>query len=174
MNYGNNKPKIKRRIIFVLLIALTAVIQNTGVRFNGVFGFHAFLLIPLMVSISMFEREFVSSILGAFAGVLWDLSSGLDGYNMLLLMLICAVCSLLISRVMRNNIVTALVLGAVSILTFILLYIYIFIVFDSGGYPFSQIFRFYLPSFIFTAVFMPIYYYVIKEIFNSNRTVEEY
>ncbi len=174
MNYGNNKPKIKRRVIFVLLIILTAVVQNTGARFNGVFGLHAFLLLPLIVSVSMFEREVTSSLFGAFAGLLWDFSSGLDGYNMLLIMLIAAVSSILISRLMRNNIVTALVLGGVSIAIFEILYIYIFIVFDGGGYPFSQILRFYLPSFVFTLAFMPIYYYGVKEIFNSNRTVEEY
>lgn len=174
MNYDNNKPKIKRRAIFVLLIIITAVIQNTGSRFNGVFGAHAFLLIPLAVSVSMFEREITASILGAISGLLWDLSSGLDGYNMLVIMLISAVCSILISRLMRNNIVTAIVLGVTSIGIFIFLYIMINIVFDGGGYPFSQIFRFYIPSFIFTSAFIPIYYPLIKTIFEKNRTVEEY
>ena len=122
----------------------------------------------------MFEREIVSSLLGALAGLLWDLSAGLDGYNMLVLMLICAVCSILINRVMRNNIVTALVLGVTAVAVYIFLYIMIYIVLDGGGYPLSQVFRFYLPSFILTSLLIPIYYYLIKTIFNSNRTVEEY
>jgi rod shape-determining protein MreD len=174
MNYDNNKPKIKRRVIFVVLIIITAIIQNTGTRFNGMFSAHTFLLIPLAVSISMFEREITAAVLGALAGLLWDLSSGIDGYNMLVIMLISAVCSILISRLMRNNIVTALVLSVSAIAVFIFLYIMIYIVFDGGGYPLSQIFRFYLPSFILTSAFIPIYYYLIKMIFNSNRTVEEY
>ena len=174
MNYDDNKPKIKRRAIFFLLIIITAIVQNTGSRFNGVFSAHAFLLIPLVVSISMFEREITAAIAGAFAGLLWDLSAGLDGYNMLIIMLICAVLSILISRLMRNNIVTSIVLGLTAVAIYIFLYIMIFIVFDGGGYPLSQIFRFYLPSFIFTSAFIPIYYYLIKMIFNSNRVVEEY
>jgi rod shape-determining protein MreD len=174
MNYDNNKPKIKRRIIFAIFIIVTAVIQNTGSRFNGVFSAHAFLLIPLVVSISMFEREITAALLGAFAGLLWDLSSGLDGYNALVIMLICAVCSILISHLMRNNIVTAVVLGLLALAVFIFLYIMINIVLDGGSYPFSQIFRFYVPSFILTSAFIPIYYYLVKMVFNSNRTVEEY
>ncbi|MBO7178878.1 MAG: rod shape-determining protein MreD [Clostridia bacterium] len=174
MNYDNNRPKIKRRLIFAFAIIVTAIIQNTGARVDGVFDVHAFLLLPLVVSISMFEREIVSSLLGALAGLLWDLSAGLDGYNMLVLMLICAVCSILINRVMRNNIVTALVLGVTAVAVYIFLYIMIYIVLDGGGYPLSQVFRFYLPSFILTSLLIPIYYYLIKTIFNSNRTVEEY
>ena len=121
----------------------------------------------------MFEREITAALLGAFSGLLWDVSTGIDGYNMLVIMLISAVCSILISRVMRNNIVTAIVLGFSGLGVFIFLYIMIFIVLDGGGNPLSQIFRFYIPSFIFTSFFIPLYYYLIKTIFNSNRTVEE-
>ena len=174
MNYDNNRPKIKRRAVFVLFIVISAILQNTGSRFDGVFSAHAFLLIPLVVAISMFEREITSAILGAFAGLLWDLSAGLDGYNMLLIMLICAVSSILISRLMRNNIVTAVVLGVTAVAVYIFFYILIYIVLDGGGYPLSQIFRFYLPSFILTILFVPLYYYLIKMIFDSNRMVEEY
>jgi len=173
VNYDNNKPKIKRRVIFAFAIIVTAIIQNTGARVDGVFDVHAFLLLPLIVSISMFEREIVSSLLGALAGLLWDLSSGLDGYNMLVLMLICAVCSILINRVMRNNIVTAVVLGVTSIAVYIFLYIMIYIVLDGGGYPLSQVIRFYLPSFIFTSVLIPVYFFIVRTVFDSNRTIEE-
>lgn len=174
MNYDNNKPKIRRRIVFLIAIIITAIVQNTGTRVNGVFDAHAFLLIPLLISISMFEREIVSALLGAFAGLLWDLSVGVDGYNILVFMLICSVCSILINRLMQNNIITALVLGVSAVAVYIVLYIMIYIVFDGGGYPLSQFLRFYLPSFIFTSMFIPIYYFLVKLVFESNRTVEEY
>ncbi len=174
MNYDNHKPKIKRRIIFVVAIIITAIIQNTGARVNGVFDAHAFLLIPLLISISMFEREIVSALLGALAGLLWDLSAGVDGYNVLVFMLLCAVCSILINRLMQNNIITAVVLGLSAVGAYIALYIMIYIVLDGGGYPLSQILRFYLPSFIFTSLFIPVYYFLVRVVFESNRTVEEY
>lgn len=174
MNYDNNKPKIKRRIIFVVAIIVTAIIQNTGARVNGTFDAHAFLLIPLLISISMFEREIASALLGAIAGLLWDLSAGVDGYNVLVLMLLCAVCSILINRLMQNNIITAVVLGLSAVAVYITLYIFIYIVLDGGGYPLSQVLRFYLPSFIFTSAFIPVYYFLVRVVFESNRTVEEY
>ena len=174
MNYDNNKPKIKRRAIFVVAIIITAIVQNTGARVNGVFDAHAFLLIPLLISISMFEREIVSALLGALAGLLWDLSAGIDGYNVLVFMLICAVSSILINRLMQNNIITAIVLGLSAVAVYITLYIIIYIVLDGGGYPLNQVLRFYLPSFIFTSAFIPIYYFLVKIVFESNRTVEEY
>jgi hypothetical protein len=173
MTYDNNKPKIKRRIIFAIFIIITAIIQSTGSRFNGVFTARAFLLIPLIIAISMFEREIVSAFLGVLTGLLWDLFTGIDGYNVLVIMLLSAVCSILISRLMRNNIVTAVVLGISGLAIYMFLYIMIYIVLDGGGFPLSQIFRFYLPSFVFTSAFIPIYYYLIKMIFTKNRTIEE-
>lgn len=174
MNYDNNKPKIKRRIIFMILIIVTAVIQNTGARVSAAFDAHAFLLIPLLITISMFEREIVSALLGAFAGLLWDLSAGVDGYNVLVFMLLCAACSILINRLMQNNIITAVVLGLSAVAIYITLYITIYIVLDGGGYPLSQVLRFYVPSFIFTSLFIPIYFFLVKIVFEANRTVEEY
>ena len=60
---------------------------------------------------------------GALAGALWDVSSGVDGFNTLVLMILCAVSSLLISHLMRNNLITALVLGAGSITAYEIIYI---------------------------------------------------
>ena len=173
MNYDDNRPRIKRRVIFAAAIIICAIIQNTGKPTNGAFDAHAFLLLPLVVSISMFEREIASALFGAFAGLLWDLSAGADGFNTLVIMLICAVCSILINRLMQNNIVTALVLSVSSIAVYMFLYIMICIVLDGGGYPLSQAVRFYLPSFIFTSVFIPAFYGVVKVIFQDNKTVEE-
>jgi rod shape-determining protein MreD len=108
----------------------------------------------------MFEREVPAAILGAFAGALWDVSSGVDGFNTLVLMILCAVSSLLISHLMQNNLITALVIGAGSIAAYEILYIVIR--FWGAGSPVRQIFTFYLPSLIITGVFIPICYFLVK------------
>ena len=117
----------------------------------------------------MFEREVPSAIIGAFAGVMWDISSGADGYNALVVMLLCAGVSLLISHLMRNNIVTALVLGAGA--TFVYEFIYIIRIAFAGN-PIYSIFTFYLPSFVLTVVFMPVCYYIIKTVYRSFKVTE--
>ncbi len=169
MHYGDNKPKYIRWAIFASLLVGACVLQNSSGGLLEVFGARAFLIIPVCVSVAMFEREVPSAILGAFAGVLWDISSGADGYNALIIMLLCAAVSLLISHLMRNNIITALVLGAGATIVYELIYI-IRIAFS--GNPIYRILTFYLPSLILTVVFVPVCYYVIKTVYSSFRVTD--
>lgn len=170
MPYGNNKPKYIRWLIFCALVTASVLLQNSAGGLLEFFGARVFLSIPLCVCISMFEREVPAALFGVLAGLLWDVSSGVDGFNTLVLMLLCAVCSLLISHLMRNNIVTALVLGAGGITAYEI--VYIFTRFWGGGNPIIQIFKFYLPSLVLTAVFIPVCYYIIKRVYNSYRIAE--
>lgn len=173
MHYGNNKPKYIRFGIYVLLIGFVALMQNSPYVIPEIFGARAFVLLPLLVSISMFEREIAAAVLGAFAGVLWDVTSAKDGFNAVTLLIICAVCSLLIIRLMRNNILTALVLGAGAVATYCTVYVIINLLFSGAGASIGQIFTFYLPSCIYTMVFVPLFYFPVSWIFNSHKTTDE-
>ncbi len=170
MRYGDNKPKYIRWAIYCALLMVSVLLQNSVGGLFEVFGARVFLSIPLCIAVAMFEREVPAAIFGAFAGALWDVSSGVDGFNTLVLMTLCAVCSLLISHLMQNNVVTSLVLGAGSIAAYEI--IYIAVRFWGAGNPIRQIFSFYLPSLIVTAIFVPLCYYIIKGIYNSHRIAE--
>ena len=171
----NTKILIIRRTIFVLLILLTNIFQNTNRFFPEILGVRAFLLIPLVVCISMFEREMAGAVLGLFAGALWDVFSGLgDGYNTLFLMLVGAVCGLLINVLMRNHMLTALILSGASCLIYALLYILFFVVargLDSPGYLLA---RYYLPSCLYSVVFTPLYYLIVRAVMKKMTVTEEY
>ncbi len=173
MHYGNNKPKYIRFGLYVLIIGLVALVQNSPYILPDIFGARAFILLPLLVSIAMFEREIAAAVFGVLAGVLWDIGSARDGFNSIVLLLICAVCSLLIIRLMRNNILTALVLGAGSVISYCVLYILINLVLSGAGASVIQVFTFYLPSCIYTLVFVPIFYFPVSWIFNSHKTADE-
>ena len=170
LHYGDNKPKYIRWAIFGALLVVSVLLQNSVGGLFDLFGIRVFLSIPFCVAVAMFEREVPAALLGAFAGALWDVSSGVDGFNTIALMVICAVCSLLISHLMQNNIITALVLGAGSIAAYEILYIAIR--FWGAGSPLRQIFTFYLPSLVVTVVFVPLCYFIIKRIYNSYKIVE--
>ena len=170
LHYGDNKPKYIRWAIFGALLVVSALLQNSAGGLLEIFSARVFLCIPFCVAIAMFEREVPAAIFGAVAGALWDVSSGVDGFNTFVLMALCAVCSLLISHLMRNNFVTSFVLGVGSIAVYEL--IYIAVRFWGAGNPLRQIFTFYLPSLIVTAVFIPICYATIKHIFDSYRIAE--
>ena len=173
MRYGDKRPRIIRDIIYILLIIIAAVLQNTDGMFFEPFGARAFLIIPLVAVIAMFEREVSAALFGVLAGAILDISSGHDGFNALVLMILCAVCSLLISHFMQNNIVTALALGAAFIALYEAFYVVVFIVLSGGGNPFSKIFGFYLPSFLFTLLFVPIFYYIVRAVYSSHKTAED-
>lgn len=170
MHYGDNKPKYIRWAIFGAILAVSVLLQNSIGGLLEIFGARVFLCIPFCIAIAMFEREVPAAILGAFAGALWDVSSGVDGFNTLVLMILCAVSSLLISHLMQNNLITALVIGAGSIAAYEILYIVIR--FWGAGSPVRQIFTFYLPSLIITGVFIPICYFLVKFIYNSFKIAE--
>ena len=170
LHYGDNKPKYIRWAIFCALLVFSVLLQNSVGGLLDFFGIRVFLCIPFCVTISMFEREVPAAIFGAFAGALWDVSSGVDGFNTIILMAICAVSSLLISHLMQNNIITALVLGAGSVTAYEILYIAIR--FWGAGSPIRQIFTFYLPSLIITVVFVPLCYFIVKRIYSSYMIVE--
>lgn len=170
MHYGDNKPKYIRWVIFCALLAVSVLLQNSVGGLLDFWGARVFLCIPFCIAIAMFEREVPAAIFGALAGALWDVSSGVDGFNTIILMVLCAISSLLISHLMRNNLITALVLGAGSITAYEVLYI--LIRFWGAGSPVRQIFTFYLPSLIITVIFVPACYFIVKRIYDSYKIVE--
>lgn len=170
LHYGDNKPKYIRWAIFSVLLVVSVLLQNSVGGLSEIFSARVFLCIPFLIAIAMFEREVPAAIFGALAGALWDVSSGVDGFNTIVLMSLGAVCSLLISHLMRNNLVTALVLGAGSIAVYEI--IYVAVRFWGAGSPVRQIFTFYLPSLIITVLFVPICYFIVKSIYNSYKIAE--
>lgn len=170
LHYGDNKPKYIRWAIFSALIVVSVLLQNSVGGLLEFFGARVFLCIPFCVAIAMFEREVPAAIFGAVAGALWDVSSGVDGFNAIVLMALSAVCSLLISHFMRNNFITALVLSAGSVATYEI--IYIAVRFWGAGSPIRQMFTFYLPSLVVTVIFVPVCYFITKCIYNSYKIAE--
>ena len=173
MHYDNNKPKYIRYIIYTALIILVAILQNSLNIIPEIFGARAFVLLPLCVSIAMFEREIASAVFGAVAGILWDLSSGQDGFNAFVLLVIGAVCSLLISHFMRRNVLTALVLGSGSVVAYNIIYVLINLVAQGAGNSFKLLFTFYLLSGIYTILFIPVCYFLVSYIHENYKTSDE-
>ena len=152
-----------RRIVFLLGIFVVAMIQNTPHLFPTVLGARAFLLLPLVCCMAMFEQDLAAGLLGAFAGVIWDftVASG-DGYNAFILMIFAASISLLITYLMRNHLTTAMILGAIAILLYVILHWFFFVIASGAEGGFVTLFTFYLPSAIYTFIFVPIFYIVLR------------
>ncbi|MDO4847896.1 MAG: rod shape-determining protein MreD [Clostridiaceae bacterium] len=166
---------ILRRLGFVLIILAVNILQNTKGFFFEPFGMRAFLLIPLVVSIGMFERSYAGALLGVLAGALWDSASAFwDGYNALILMLIAAICGLLINILMRNHLVTAMILSASACVIYSVAYVMFFIVARGLDSPGWLLMSFYLPSALYTALFTPLFYILVRAIMRATTVEEQY
>lgn len=165
----NSRPLVVRRVWLVLIIIVTAVLQNTGIFPPEIFGFSALPLLPLAVCISMFEREWAGTLICVLAGVLCDmpLAEG-DGFYAIFFLVICFITSLLITSRMRNNLMTAFLIGSVACLLQTLVYWLVFYVFK--GYGQTLFFTYYLPCAIYTFLFMPVFYFIVRAIFAKYQT----
>ncbi|MBE6827178.1 MAG: rod shape-determining protein MreD [Ruminococcaceae bacterium] len=166
---------IIRWVTFALMIIIINILQNTQGFFPEIFGVRAFLLIPATVCIGMFERKYAGAFFGLFAGALWDTVTPLgDGYNAFVLMLFGAVCGLLITVLMRNHLLTALILSFGASVLYALLYVIFFIVaqgMEDSAYLF---FRYYLTGAVYTALFTPVFYIFVMGVVRATTVEEKY
>ncbi len=163
-----NKKVLFRNITLIFFILLFSLLQNTSGIIPEPFGARAFLLIPLTVFIGMFERGVSGALLGAFAGIVWDISSDKDGFFGIMMLLTAFFCTLMITYLMRNNIVSALVLTALCLAINIFVFIIIFYVLSGVKGVSYFIFRFYLPSFLFTTLLSPAVYVLVRTVYNKS------
>jgi rod shape-determining protein MreD len=159
-----NKKIFARRILYVLLVLITAALQNTPHLFPSVFGCKALLIIPLVVCMAMFERIIPAMIYGLCAGMLWDITVAPgDGYNALMMTVLAVTCSAMIKYLMRNNLSSAFLLGGCAVVIYMVLHWLFFEVFRSVDGCGITILTYYLPSAVYTLLFLPVYYVIIRK-----------
>lgn len=158
------KQKIFKRLFWTASIIICAIFQNTPHFQIEIFGARALLLIPVVIAVSMLEKPYISMIFSVFAGSLWDLvSPQFDGKYMLSFFLLSAVVGLLISSLIRNNIVTFMLLSAVTEFIFVMInYIHDIIIGKSDF--FASFVTFYLPVFAYTLLLSPLIYIIFRSV----------
>lgn len=173
MRFKENKEIIKRRVVFALLIVLTAVLQNTDGLFPKINHAPAMLLVPLTVCIAMFENDVGGMFFGLLSGVIWDFYSvRIDGFYAIILVSAGYACSFLIARYMRNNFVTATVYSLiVSVLCSTLYWLFFILPLGSAGAG-SLYASHYLVSALYTIALTPLYYFFVRMIALKFRKEE--
>ncbi len=161
---SQNKKLIFRRLCLALILLLLSVLQNTNGLFPQIFGVRALLLIPAVVCIAMFERDIFGMIFGLFAGALWDVFSSGASYNALFLLTVGFICGTLINTIMRNNVVTAGILSFTAITLYNIIYWLFNFVFSGLDSAAFMLWRYYLPSILYTAVFIPVMFIIIRSV----------
>ena len=161
----DGKNKIIRRVILAVFVIITYFFQNTGGLFPAPAGIHAILLIPLTVSIAMFEREYAGLFYGLLAGAMLDaFSSDSICFHAVLLTITGFAAGALITYIMRNNFVCAVMLTFASAFIYNTLYFILYSAFDGIEKPFIVYLRYFLPSIIYTVIFTPLYYFIVRAV----------
>ncbi len=103
-----------RKLIYCLLILLAFILQFTVFPKMNI-TLPLYLLIPLTISVALAEKEFTGMLTGLFAGALWDLASPVtDGFLALTFCTIGFLTGLFARYLLRNTILTALLLNAAA------------------------------------------------------------
>ena len=166
MRFASSRNIYIRRAITTVLIFVTALFQHSGF-IPEFFGAPAMLLIPLTVCIAMFERSIPGMCFGVLAGLLWDFAlSGADGFFSVMLTSVGFITGALVTFVFRNNIRAALLLsfGALSLCN--VFHWLVFIVRKGYEGGFDLLFSRYAPSVVYSMIFVFIYYYIVKAVFD--------
>lgn len=168
MNYIeelSKKENIKKRILFAVIILVTFLLQTTDGFFPAPFGIHACILIPATVCIAMFEREFSGLFFGLASGMMLDsVSSDTVCYYSVFFTLMGFVTGMLITYLMRNNLVTALIFTSVFSLIHNSLYCLLYYLFDGADISFAFYLKYYFASAVYTALLTPIFYFLTRAI----------
>ena len=167
-------PVLLKRIILMILVFVFATLQNTDGLLPCIFGARFFILIPLVVSIGMFEGEISGLLYGLLAGGLWDVcSGGIDGFHAFFLALTGCLAGILVHFFMRNKLLTQYCICAVSAFLHGIFYWLISVYIPIGDNRYMKLLLFYLPSAIITTTISFIIYYSVKYICNKLHEKEE-
>lgn len=173
MNYIEELKKndsAKRRIILAVMLLVTFLLQTTGGFFPAPFGIHACLLVPATVCIAMFEREFSGLFFGLAAGMALETVSPDSVCFYSVIFTLIGFCSgILITYLMRNNLVTALIFTFSFTLILNSLYCLFFYLFDGVNISFLFYLKYYFVSAIYTSVFTPIFYLLVRLVFKRYK-----
>lgn len=166
------RQKTTKYIVYCLIILAADLLQNISGLFPEIGGARCFLLIPLTVFLAGGEDFLAASLMGLFAGLIWDLTAAVHiGFNCILLTLFCFICSTLITYIARDIFVTNFIVSTVSTIVYGILYWLAFIVIKGvdGGY--NTLFTFYIPCIIYTVIISLFIWAAVKPIKSKlNKT----
>lgn len=167
-----NFPIYIKRILLALIVVLAAVLQNTPGAFAQMFSSSAMLLIPVVVSIAMFESETISLFFGLCAGLLWDIVS-VRGYffHSVIICVAAFFISMLIRRRIRNTLLSAMILTFATTFIHNTLYWILFVLIPNSQGAAGVFFRFYLISCVYTTLVGIVIYLIIRPIERVFRII---
>ena len=157
------RKDIIRWCVLMLFLLILFLLQTTPGLLPVMGKAGAMLLIPAVVCIGMFERETAGAFFGLAAGLLWDMVSAQPvGFHSIILMCIGCMSGLLITHLMRNSLLSGLLLGIAGIVLHSMLYWVFFVLLRGYAGAITLLCLQFFPSMVYTACFIPLFYFIIR------------
>jgi rod shape-determining protein MreD len=168
------KYKWIRYFAYTIELLVLFMVQETPGLIPVISGARPVLLIPIALSIALFESEKASMAFGLFSGLLVDFGMGETlGFHALLLAVVCYYIGLMAANLIRTNFFTAMmVVMATTASLFLLQWVFFFLLsnYEDSIYVLAA---HYLPRFCYTVAIMPIAYYFNRALSIQIRAKEE-
>lgn len=159
------KQRTLKVVIYLVLTALAALIQNTAGLTLEIGGARCFLLLPVCMILGAGEDERFAAVIALVGGMLWDLSTAVHlGFNAIYMCIMCFFCAALITYIIRNTFITNFIFSTVFIIIYCVLYWLFFIIIKDVRGAELSLFTFYLPSALYTIVLTPFIYLILRPI----------
>lgn len=145
--------------VYGILLILTNILQSLPHFPPSIGGSRPLLMIPVVVCIAMFEGPVIGGVVGAAGGFLWDLfADRLLGFNALILLAICCACGLLSQFLIRNNLLSCMLMVGIALFLQGIFDWFFNYVISSQEHPFYVLFHMTIPNMIYSIILTPILY----------------
>lgn len=164
----DGKLKFLRYIAYALEVILLYVISGTPGFLPEILGVKPLLLLPVAITIAVFENETPAMIFGFICGALCDI--GFDtriGFYTIALTLLCFAFGYTARNFFVTNFVNAMVIGTVTVTVLLMLH---FLIFGSRAdmpHAGGHFVRHYLVKILYTLLFLPPLYW-FNRLFRSS------
>lgn len=169
-----NKYKYIRYFAYTIEILVFFMVQETPGLIPVLFGARPLLLIPVALSISMFESTMASMGFGVLCGLLLDFGAGgVLGFYGLFLSVVCYFISLIAANLIQTNFLTAMIISVIvcgALILFQWVFFYLLFEYEYAGYALAAHF---IPRLCYTVAAMPIIYYFNRALAIQIQPKEE-
>lgn len=164
----DGKLKFLRYIAYVIEILVLYVLCGTPGFMPAILGVKPMLLLPVALTIAVFENEIPAMIFGLVCGLLCDMGFGTDiGLYTISLTILCFVFGYCARNFFVTNFANAMIIGAATVT--VLLFVH-FLIYWAGAdieNPWGHFLRHYLIKILYTLIFLPPLYW-FNRLFRSS------
>ncbi|MDD2362463.1 MAG: rod shape-determining protein MreD [Oscillospiraceae bacterium] len=156
-----------------IVILLTSILQSLPNFLPPIGGARPALMVPVVVCIAMFEGPVGGAAAGVAGGILWDLfSDRLLGFNALLLLIICCACGLMSQLLIRNNLISSMLMTAAALFIQGLISWFFYDFMFENQQALTALLSLSIPGFFYSLFLTPPIYFVVYSVAKILRNRE--